>query len=289
MSLIDDIKIKYKTLNVFEQLIAINVVVFLFLRLIGFLMQIDIVSYLMLPEDLGTLALRPWTIFTHMFIHGSFMHLFFNMLVLYFSSRVFLNYLPARTGLNVYFIGGLLGGLFYIVSYNIFPVFAGTQGFALGASAAVMALVTFIGTYFPNQEVRLLFFNLKLWQIAITFVVIDLLQIPVSNSGGHIAHLGGALLGYLYANQLKNGNDIGKWLEQLIAAIGSLFKKSKQPKMKTVHKTRTQKKAEHKTVYQKKRIEQEQIDAILDKISKSGYESLSKAEKEFLFKAGKND
>ena len=120
MSLLNDIQVKFKTLNAFEKLIAINVAIFIVFRLFGFLFKVDLISFLMLPENLDQLIFRPWTLFTYMFIHASLMHILFNMIWLYFASRIFLNFLPAKTGLNVYFLGGLLGALLYIVSYNLF-------------------------------------------------------------------------------------------------------------------------------------------------------------------------
>ena len=300
MSLIDDIKYKYRTFNVFEKIIAINVAMFIVFGLVDHLFELHLSSLMFIHADPVMLLKRPWTLVTHMFMHASISHIFFNMLILYFTGRIFLNVLPARTGLNVYFLGGFVGALLYILSFNIFPVFSGKISYALGASAAVTAIVVFIGKFLPNQEIRLIFFNLKLWQFALAFVLIDLASIRGLNSGGHIAHLGGALLGYMYASELRKGNDIGGWFERLIGSLSSLFKgggsgkkKSKgkgRAKMRTVHNSgRSNSRVGQKTIHQKKKEKQDRIDAILDKIGKSGYDSLSAEEKDFLFQAGRDD
>jgi len=287
MSLIEDIRSKYKILNGFERLIAINIVVFILVRIISFLFQYKFISLFVLPENLNEIITMPWAIISHMFIHDSLSHVFFNMLFLYYSSTIFLNTFSLNKGLSVYFMGGILGAILYIVSFNVFPAFFNVSGYALGASGAVMAMVVFVGKYFPEKEVNIFITTIKLWQFAAFFVVLDLIQLPNGNSGGHIAHLGGALLGYFYASQLKKGVDIGLWFEKIIDTIISFLTFKNKSKLKTVHKTKSERRATDKTVYQKKRAKQEQTDAILDKISKSGYESLSKEEKAFLFQSGK--
>lgn len=179
-----------------------------------------------------------------------------------------------------------MGGLVFMLSYNLFPVFAGTRTALIGASAGVTAVLIFVCTYIPNQEVRLIFFNIKLWYIGVFVVVMDLIQIPTGqNAGGHLAHLGGALLGYLYARQLMQGNDIGSGFIGMLDAFGTMFGRKKKTKLKTVYKK--EKVTTAPKVNYEKESKQRKIDAILDKISKSGYESLSKEEKDFLFKAGK--
>ena len=301
MSLLDDIKYKYSTFNVFEKIIAINVAMFIVFGMIDSLFKLQLSSLLYLYADPVMLLKRPWSLVTHMFMHGGIGHIFFNMLILYYMGRIFLNVLPARTGLNVYFLGGFVGALLFILSFNVFPAFK-PNSLAFGASAAVMAVVVFVGKFLPDQEIRLIFFNLKLWQFAFALVLLDLASISVSssNSGGHIAHLGGALLGYMYASELRKGNDIGGWFERLIGSLTSMFKgggsgKGKKQgkgraKMRTVHNSgRSNGRANHKTIHQKQKEKQARIDAILDKIGKSGYDSLSAEEKDFLFQAGRDD
>jgi hypothetical protein len=166
----------------------------------------------------------------------------------------------------------------------------GVQTALIGASAGVTAVLIFICAYIPNQEVRLFVFNLKLWYIGAFFVLIDLVQIPVSgNAGGHLAHLGGALLGYIYARQLTKGRDIGEGFSKFLDGLGAMFKKrEKKAPLRTVYRKKAQGDRKPNRDFDKE-AKQRKIDSILDKISKSGYESLSKAEKDFLFKAGKED
>ena len=285
-------KYQFARLSIAEKLIAINVLVFLINGLFTLLMATNkeaIVQWFQLPKDFFDFLTQPWSIITYSFFHAGLGHIFWNMLVLYFVGRIFLNLFSDKRFLNVYFLGVLLGGLFFMVSYNVFPVFFKINAALIGASAGVRAVLIFICAYIPNQEVRLIFFNIKLWYIGLFIVLSDLVQLSMGvNPGGQFAHLGGALLGYVYARQLLNGKDIGEGFSKLIDAIANLFKRSKKKApMKTVY--RSQKKSSSTKVDYKKESHQRKIDAILDKISKSGYESLSKAEKDFLFKAGKEE
>jgi membrane associated rhomboid family serine protease len=279
---------KYKTLNIAEKLIAINVLVFILFGLIAFLFRSSFLfDWFALSKDFSTILTRPWSILSYSFLHQGFFHLLMNMLMLFYVSRLFLNLYSAKMFLNIYLLGALVGGGIFLLSYNLFPVFQNQISFLVGASASVMAVFIFTCTSMPNTEVSIFTFRIKLWHIGLFFVVLDLIQIPMGNSGGHIAHIGGAFLGYLYANQLKKGNDIGSGFEKLINTIASYFSSRKKSNLKTVHKTKANSRYANRTVHQQKKVKQEQIDAILDKISKSGYESLSKEEKAFLFKSGK--
>ncbi|MEL4307369.1 rhomboid family intramembrane serine protease [Joostella sp. CR20] len=287
MSITNDLKYKFSTLNIAEKLIVVNVVVFILNTLLVFLLQLApnvLMQWFQLPKGFLDFLMQPWSIVTYAFFHGSIMHLFWNMLLLYFSSRIFLNLFSKKYFLNVYFLGAILGGVFFLLSYNIFPVFSRVNSPLIGASAAIMAILIFVCTYLPNQEVRLIFFNIKLWYLGVAFVLLDLVQLPLGNAGGHIAHLGGALLGFVYAKKLQEGKDIGEGFSSVLSSISSIFKPNKKSPLKTVHKKSNQ----TATKKVSKNEHQKQIDAILDKISKSGYESLSKEEKDFLFKAGKD-
>jgi hypothetical protein len=186
-------------------------------------------------------------------------------------------------------LGAICGGLLYVISYNLFPVFNNHVGRLLGASAAVRAIMIFIAVYAPNTVVRIFMFKIKLWQIGLFVVLFDLIQLPSSgNAGGLIAHLGGALFGYLYAVQLAKGNNIGKWFENILDWFVNQFKSRHKRPFKKVHRTR--KSTSHRSSKKSDQGEhQKKIDAILDKIGKSGYDSLTKAEKDFLFKAGKDN
>ena len=211
------------------------------------------------------------------------------MIVLFWFGPFILNLFTAKRFLTIYLLGAIFGGLLYIVAYNLFPVFTDQSGYLLGASAAVRAIMIFIAAYIPNTQIRIFFFNVKLWQVGLFVVLLDLLQIPTSgNAGGLLAHLGGALFGYVYALQLAKGNDIGKWFEALMDKVSNLFKSRSQRPFKKVHRTSQKSRPSHKNESEKS-SHQKKIDGILDKIGKSGYESLTKAEKDFLFKAGKED
>ncbi|MCF8714839.1 rhomboid family intramembrane serine protease [Joostella atrarenae] len=287
MSITNDIKYKFSTLNIAEKIIAVNVVIFILNALLVFFLQLSsdsISRWFELPKSFFGFLMQPWSIVTYAFLHAGLMHLLLNMLMLYFSARIFLNLFSKTYFLNVYFLGAISGGALFLLSYNVFPVFSRVDSPLVGASAAVMAILIFICTYLPNQEVRVIFFNLKLWYIGAAFVLLDLVQIPISNSGGHIAHLGGSLLGFVYAKKLQEGTDIGAWFAKLLSSIKNMFNKEKKSPLKTVHKQKQTSASKSKA---SKNEHQKQIDAILDKISKSGYDSLSKEEKDFLFKAGK--
>lgn len=286
-----NLKYQYARLSIAEKLIAINVVVYLIDALIPFLLGISknsIVRWFELPNDFFSFLAQPWSIITYSFFHGGLGHLFWNMLLIFFVGRIFLNLFDGRRFLNVYFLGVILGGLFFMLGYNIFPAFFNVNAALIGASAGASAILIFICTYIPNQEVRVIFFNVKLWYIGVFVVLMDLLQLPTSgNAGGHLAHLGGALLGYLYASQLLKGNDIGAGFSKFFDWVVNLFKpKERKAPLKTVYKNQSNSSTRTSTSYDAQ-SNQKRIDAILDKISKSGYESLSKAEKDFLFKAGK--
>jgi membrane associated rhomboid family serine protease len=287
-----NLRYQFARLSIAEKLIAINVMVFIVNGLLTFLMGMRsdaLMQWFELPKDFFDFIVQPWSLFTYSFFHGGIWHLFWNMLVLYFASRIFLNLFGPRRFINVYFLGVLLGGLLFLLSYNVFPALIGIRTALIGASAGVTAVLIFVCAYIPNQEVRLLFFNVKLWHIGVFVVLIDLIQIPAGgNAGGHLAHLGGALLGYVYARQLLHGRDIGEGFSKILDSLSNLFRRSeKKPPLKTVYRKK-QSAADRKVDYDKE-SRQRKIDSILDKISKSGYESLSKDEKDFLFKAGKED
>ncbi|MGB1269156.1 MAG: rhomboid family intramembrane serine protease [Flavobacteriaceae bacterium] len=280
---------KYKNLNVAEKLIAINLIVFLVFGLTAFLFKTSVLyDWFVLSKEFSDLVIKPWTVFTYSFLHQGFLHLLFNMVTLYYVSKLFLTRFSAKLFLNTYLLGALVGGVLFLLSYNLFPVFNNQLSYLVGASASVMAVLIFVCTSLPQMEVSVFTFKVKLWQLGLFFVVLDLIQIPYGNSGGHIAHIGGAVFGYIYASQLSKGNDIAKGFEKLMTIITSWFTFKKTSNLKTVYKTRSEKRASGKTIYQKKRIQQEKVDAILDKISKNGYESLSKEEKAFLFQSGKD-
>jgi len=282
---------QYKTADIVLKLIAINTIIFLLVTLISFFLGLKaglLTSWFVLPAEFSEFILQPWSFLTYSFLHFDFWHLFWNMIVLYWFGKFVLNLFSEKKFLAIYLLGALFGGILYVTAYNIFPVFNDQRGYLLGASAAVRAIMIFIAAYSPQTQVRIIFFNVKLWQIGLAVVLLDLIQLPNSgNAGGLLAHMGGALFGYIYAVQLAKGKDIGLWFEDLMDWFVDLFKPRKNKPFKKVH--RTQQTPKRNTVSKADKTEnQKKIDAILDKIGKSGYDSLSKAEKDFLFKAGNN-
>lgn len=293
MNILDDLKLQYKIGGISQQIIYWNVALFaipyvLFAVLSLFSIPIDFLKYVSLSSNPADLLWKPWSIITYAFFHSGFFHLLFNMLVLNFSSRLFLTYFTQKQFLNLYFIGSIFAGIIYLCCYFLFPSLAHLKVSLVGASGAIMAILFAAATYSPFMEVRLLLIgNVKLWHIAFLLIIIDLIQLPLENTGGHLAHLGGALFGYLYIKQLQRGNDIGSWFSNTIDAVVNAFGKQKATPFKKVHRNYapTPEKTVSKIVSKDKA--QQQIDEILDKISQSGYDSLTKDEKEFLFKAGK--
>jgi len=290
MDWLKKIKTFFKTNDALIGFITVNVAVFvlyhivhLFYMLFAALHQFPLDQWLAVPADPDILMKRPWTLFTYMFFHQGLLHLLFNMLWLYWFGKIFRLYFSGWQLANVYILGGLTGALFYVLSYNVFPVFSVDKNYAilLGASAGVVAVVLAISCYVPKYTLNLLIFGrVRLITIALITIVIDVVSISASdNAGGHISHLGGALLGYLFAINIQKGKDITAWFGRLCAWIGSFFKP--KPKLKVAYKRPPSDDRE----YNRQRNEnQQEIDRILDKISKGGYDSLTKAEKETLFK-----
>ena len=280
-----DIKDKLSRLNVFEKIIVVNFVVFVFtsiiLRVSGFGSGLE---WLSLSKSASQVISMPWTLITYVFTHYSFSHLFFNMLVLYFFGRSFSNLFKADVCLKIYLLGILSGGFAFVLVYSVFPSgILNTVGPLVGASAGVRAVIIFLCVYLPNKEVRFFTFQFPLKYIGIALVVLDLPGLFSQNSGGTIAHFGGYILGYFYARQFQKGIDIGEFIDK----ITTYFSSSKS-NLKTVYKKKNSASFAGKKKEDFDRFtHQKQVDLILDKISKSGYESLSQAEKDFLFRAGK--
>ena len=288
MSTIKDFKYKFNNFNAFEKIIVINIIIFIAGALIKvFSITKDPLSFLKLPSDFFDFLLKPWTFITYGFVHYDFFHVLFNLLVLYYISRMLLNLFRPKMALNIYFLGIISGALAFLFVYNVVPSqFLKSTGGLVGASAGIRALIIFLGVYMAETEVRVFMFNVKLKYIAIALVVMDVLGLFTWNQGGNVAHLGGALLGYLYAIKLREGKDIGIGFERGMDKVVSWF----QPKsnLKTVHRKPRKDGYVGKTKDEFNTFNnQKKIDLILDKISKSGYESLTAQEKEFLFKAGK--
>lgn len=288
MNLFQEIKYNYLQSNhAVKRIIAINVAVFLVLAVVNvfsFLLKSGVstqsfTTYFTLPATLSVYIYKPWSLFTYMFLHDGFFHILFNMLWLFWMGNILHEYLGNKRVYQSYFLGGIFGGLIYMLAYNVFPAFneAKHVSYALGASAGVLSVVVSAATLLPDYQIRLLFFgDVKLKWIALISVVLDLISIPNGNAGGHIAHLGGALFGFLFIKYLYTNTVFDKYIDK----IGNLF--SRKSKLKVHYKT-TQN-GNNVNI----KVSQQEVDLILDKISKSGYESLSKREKEILFKASKD-
>ncbi|MBL4663211.1 MAG: rhomboid family intramembrane serine protease [Flavobacteriaceae bacterium] len=288
-----DLKSRFKNASVITKMIIINVVLFIVFKILVLAPGSTITSFerlFLLPYDFSDFLQQPWSIITYSFFHGSIWHVGVNMFMLYVIGEFVLNLFSSRRFLTVYFLGAMSGGLVFLLGYDLLPF--NMRPWPLGgASGAVMAIMVFIAAYAPYTEVRIVKWNIKLWHIAAFFVVFDLFRLVTGqNSGGMLAHLGGAAFGYIYAKQLAKGNDIGKWFEKLLDGVANLFKSRKSKPFKKVHRNKTtQSKSGRSKEKVSKSEHQVKVDAILDKIGKGGYESLTKAEKDFLFKAGKND
>lgn len=286
MGLLNDLKYNFTHQNnAIKRIIYINVAIFLFLALtnvFAFLFKLDVSAIaavkrlLMLPASLSNFTSQPWSILSYMFLHDGFFHILFNMLWLFWIGNIMHEYLGNQKVYEAYFAGGVFGGMVYMLCYNLFPAFsdAVSYSFALGASAGVLSIVVATATLLPEYPIQLLLFGtVRLKFIALASVLLDLISIPQGNAGGHIAHIGGALFGFLYI--------------KYIYKFGNLI----PDKVMNVFKPKSKLKVHHRaTGYVPKsntKPSQDDIDLILDKISKSGYDSLSKKEKEILFKASK--
>jgi len=292
VDIVNEIKASFKQGSYLTQLIYINIAVFVLVNLITVFFFLvgesiydsPIISLFAIPADISELIWKPWTIITYMFLHEAFLHLLFNMLWLYWFGKIFLQYLDQKQLLSVYLMGGISGALFFLGAYNIFPVLESQYAIALGASASVMAVVFAISFYVPDYQLPLMFIgNVKLKYIAIFSIVLDVISIPAGNAGGHIAHIGGALFGWYFITEYKKGKLITKGFDRFLEKVFTLF--AKGPKMKVSYKKTGNPDYDYKN---KKASQQKEMDIILEKISKSGYASLTKEEKELLFKMGKN-
>lgn len=283
------------------KIIAINAVVFVLINVVYLVFDLALVQgvymegshtpkvvyWLSAPSNVALLLMRPWTWFTYMFLHEGIWHLFFNMLMLYFSGRIFCDLLNDRRFLPTYIFGGLAGLLFFVAGYNIFPKLYQFNSILYGASASVMAVFVATATYFPNYEVYLFgVFRVKMKWLAVLYVAVDFVALRGSeNVGGHLAHLGGAVYGFCYATRLTRGSDWSSGFYRFTGFFTSLFAPKRN--VRVVHRS-TSFQAANKPESQSKSEKQKVVDGILDKISRSGYESLSKEEKEKLLKAGED-
>ena len=292
-SILNDLKLQFKTGDVTTKLIFWNIALFIIPYTLFYLLNFagvnfDFVEWVSLSSNPGALLWKPWSLITYAFFHADIFHILFNLLMLHFVGRLFLTFFTQKQLLSLYVLGSIFAGIIYILCYAFFPSLVLVNASLIGASASVMAILFAAVTYAPLMEVRLIIFgNVKLWHIAIVLIIIDLVQLPMENTGGHVAHLAGAFFGYIYIRQLQNGRDIGQWLSDLIDNTSNLFTGKKKTKFKKVHRNYQQRPVTTSSRIVTKDKAQQQLDDILDKISKSGYDSLTSEEKEFLFKVGK--
>lgn len=278
----------FKNGTTLTKLIYINLGVFLVISiaqaLLGlFNVNTEWVDSLMLPAQVSTFAHRPWSILTYMFFHKSFIHILFNLLMLYWFGKLFLQYCSQHDLVGLYILGGIAGGATYIIAFNLLPKFAPVVGLSmlLGASASVMAITIATAVFAPNQTMRLVLIgDVKIKWIALVSVLISLMQINAENAGGELAHIGGAIAGYIFAIEYKKGKNITDWINNILHRAANLIHGAgRKPKMKVSH---TNVESDQEYNYRKKQ-ENDEIDKILDKIKSSGYESLSDDEKGKLF------
>ena len=292
---IDDLKRTFKQGNIVVRLIFINVAAYVLVTFIGVLLSLfgmrvgPWVSNLYLPSDLLQLLRRPWTPITYMFLHSGVWHLLGNMLWLYWFGKLFLCFFSSKHLRGLYVVGGLMGGLLYVVSYNLFPLFREQlySSTLVGASASVLAIAIATAIREPEYRIHLMFVGpVRLKYFALVIVLFDIFSVGSNNAGGHIAHLGGALAGWWFAYGIGRGYDITRWTNACIDALGGLFRKRprkpRKPKMKVhVNNSRT---ADY-DYNARKKAQSDEVDSILEKLKKSGYSSLTDEEKRKLFEA----
>ncbi len=301
-SIVEEFKHAFKRPdNGLMQLLVINLVVFVVLLVLEVILTLSgfkslyeaILLQLMMPSNVETFITRPWTLFTYFFTHTGFFHILFNMLFLYWFGRLIAEYLGNKKVVSLYILGGIAGGLFFMLIYNILPYFQDRVATSamLGASAGVFAVTVGAATLMPNYTfVLFLIGPVKIKYIAVFYVFVSFVQTIGNNAGGELAHLGGALVGYVFIRQLQGGTDWGKPVWAVLDFFKGLF--SKRSKIKVSHSSRGASRTAYnantgRTINITPKADQDEIDAILDKISESGYESLSKDEKQKLFNASK--
>jgi membrane associated rhomboid family serine protease len=307
-SILADFKLAFKTGNILNQLIVINVVAFVALGVTGVIFTLAgygnifaaITHYLMVPSDLSQVIFQPWSLITYFFYHQGVFHILFNMLFMYWFGKIIVEYLGQNKVLGLYVWGGIFGGLLYLLAYNVIPFYQGAvaTSYLLGASGGVIAIVVGAATFMPNYTIPLILIGpVKLKYIAAFYVITSLLRSTGVNAGGEIAHLGGALAGWLFITQLKKGSDWSKVVVGFVIWMKSLF--TPQPKIKVSYrkekatassasKKSSSAKGSTSTKSSSSNASQAEIDSILDKISEKGYDALSKDEKQKLFNASKD-
>ena len=301
----DQLRDKYNASSLLMRIIYINIAVFVVLRLAGVISFLSVgsseslVQWVQLPSSLWMLAMRPWTVVTYMFSHYGVLHILFNMLWLYWLGRIFLECFNPKQLVALYVLGGLAGAALYVAAYNLLPALAARPSMLIGASASVMAIVIAISVYRPDYQIGLLFIGgVSLKWIAIVTVFIDLIGIESANMGGHIAHIGGMLVGLWFGLAIKRGHDITAWINRCFDAVAAMFQKRSATKKtwepvggrayeKQQSREKNDKKSDSKKQTEKTGLDEQRLDDILGKLKRSGYGALTDEEREFLFNASR--
>lgn len=298
MTIFNEILSKYRSSSALMRLVLVNVGVFLLIRLLCLALYFGgvgseaVLGWIVAPSDFGALLHRPWTLLTYMVAHYDVFHLLFNMLWLYWLGRLFMEYFTSKQLVALYVMGGVGGALVYALGYAVLPVFAGRHDVLIGASASVLALIAAMAVYAPDYRVGLLFFGqVSLKWLAIGVVVLMVLGSGEGQIGAQLAHLGGGLVGVLYAWQMRRGHDITAWLNRLIDAIANLLRPRGRKGVgepvggKAYHYHQSERAGGNESQATQNAPTEEEIDIILAKLKRSGYGALTEEEKATLFRA----
>lgn len=296
MAIIDDIKRNYLQGSMLLRLIFINIGVFLLLHIITIVALLlnagaNPLQWVELPSDVMALLRRPWPLVTYMFSHYALLHILFNMLWLYWLGRIFMEYFSPKQLTGVYLLGGWGGALLFLLAYNLLPYFAGHHSLLIGASASVIAIVVATAVYAPDYKIGLLFIGeVSLKWVAIVTIIIDIIGLEGGNIGGNMAHLGGAIVGAIFALRIKNGHDITRPLNALIDGVVGLFNGRSWPQFKRPQRPARPARPQQEPPRAHRpadTISESELDIILGKIKASGYDALTDEEKDKLFKASR--
>ncbi len=269
-----------KQASIVDKFIYINLGVFILVYIVNTFTHLNngannfVINFLALSKEPKQFLYKPYTFITYGFLHVNFIHILFNLIALYYLGNLFTNFFTSKRFVTYYILGSLFGGLLFVISFNYFPIFKNSSGILLGASAGISALLIGLATKVPNYEIKIRFIGfVKIWILALVYILLSIILIPNGNAGGQFAHLGGAFIGFL---------------------LTTYFEKNKHPKknksnLKTVYKSKNKSEDFGLSVHQKKILKQRKIDTILDKISKSGYDSLTQTERDFLANISKEN
>ncbi len=305
-SIVEDFKNVFKNReNTLMQMIVINISIFVLLNVLRIILAVflsidnvvvnQIELQLSMPANFEDFIFRPWSIITYAFMHDGFFHILFNMLALYWFGKLIQEYLGNKRVISLYVLGSLVGAVFFILIYNLLPFYSTRlDNVMVGSSAGIFAIMVAAATLLPNYTFFLFLFGpVKIKYIVAIYILLSFIGLDGNNAGGNLAHLGGAMIGYIFISQLHRGRDIGKWVTNITDGFVAIFKRKRKMKVTYSQKSKVTAntssfKEKSNTAQSNSKIsapDQDEIDAILDKISASGYESLTKEEKQKLFNA----